>query len=76
MNDRRYRSYVHISRTLRSDLFNAFEQVLLDVDQLEANIDAVLQGLIAGGRIHPTIAADLRKGIWRCGPRTTAAVAA
>ena len=91
MNDRRYKTYLQVSRTLRSDLFNAFEQeVLLDaaeglllmrapdpdeLGELEANIDAVLLRLIAVGRVHPTTAGDLRERIWECGP-DTASVAA
>ena len=84
MNDRRYKSYVHISRVLRSDVFSAPERaVLLDaaeglllmrssdsfeIGELEANVDATLNDLIAARRIHAKTAAKWRKRIAECGP--------
>ena len=84
MNDRRYKSYVHISRVLRSDVFSAPERaVLLDaaeglllmrssdlfeIGELEANVDATLNDLIAARRIHAKTAAEWRKRIAECGP--------
>jgi hypothetical protein len=92
MNGRRYKSYVHVSRVLRSDLFNAFErEVLLDaaeglllmrspepveIGELEANVDATLDGLIAARRIHATTAAELRERICECGPESATLIAA
>jgi hypothetical protein len=84
MNDRRYKSYVHISRVLRSDLFSPSERaVLLDaaeglllmrssdsfeIGELEANVDATLNDLIAGRRIDAKTAAEWRERIAECGP--------
>lgn len=84
MNDRRYKSYLYVSRGLRSDLFNEAERaVLLDaaeglllmrssdsfeIGELEANVDATLNDLIAARRIHATTAAEWRKRIAECGP--------
>ena len=75
-----------MSRMLRSDLFNAFErEVLLDaaegllltrspdsaeIGELEANVDATLDGLVGGRRIHGTTAAELRERITECGPES------
>jgi hypothetical protein len=92
MNDRRYKSYVHISRVLRSDLFSPSERaVLLDaaeglllmrssdsseIGELEANVDATLNDLIAARRIHATTAAEWRKFIAVCGPEGSPLIAA
>jgi hypothetical protein len=92
MNDRRYRSYLHVSRVFSSDLFNALErEVLLDaaeglllmssphsseMSELEGKVDAALEGLIAAGRIHAAAAAELRVRISECGPPRVTLVAA
>jgi hypothetical protein len=92
MNDRRYKSYLYVSRVLRSDLFNAAERaVLLDaaeglllmrssdsfeIGELEANVDATLNDLIAARRIHATTAAEWRKFIAECGPEGSPLIAA
>jgi hypothetical protein len=92
MNDRRYKSYVEVSRLLRSDLFDPGERaVLLDaaeglllmrspdspeLGELEANVDATLEGLIADGRVKAKTAAQLRERIGACGPGSATAMAA
>jgi hypothetical protein len=92
VNDRRYKSYVHISQVLRSDLCSPAEQaVLLDaaeglllmrssdsfeIGELEANVDATLSDLIAARRIHATTAAEWRKRIAECGPEGAPLIAA
>lgn len=91
MNDRRYKSYVHISRVLRSDLVDTRERaVLLDaaeglllmrspdsaeVDELEANVATTLDRLIAARQIPARTAADWRKRIGECGPQDAALIA-
>jgi hypothetical protein len=92
MNDRRYRSYLHVTRVVSSDLFNALErEALLDaaeglllmssphsseLSELERKVDAALEGLIAGGRIHAGRATELRERISECGPPGVTLVAA
>jgi hypothetical protein len=92
VNDRRYKSYVHISRVLRSDLRSPAERaVLLDaaeglllmrssdsfeIGELEANVDATLNDLIAARQIHATTAAEWRKRIAECGPEGAPLIAA
>ena len=92
MNDRRYKSYVYISRVLRSDLFSPPErEVLLDaaeglllmrssdlfeIGELEANVDAALDDLVAARRIHATTAAEWKKRIAECGPEGAPRIAA
>ena len=84
MNDRRYKSYVYVTRVLHSELFSAPERaVLLDaaeglllmrssdsfeIGELQANVDATLNDLIAARRIHAKTAAEWRKRIAECGP--------
>jgi hypothetical protein len=92
MNDRRYQSYVHVSRLLRSDLSSQPERaVLLDaaeglllmrsddsfeIGELKANVDATLNDLIAARQIHARTAAEWRKRIADCGPAGTPLIAA
>ena len=84
MNDERYKSYLFISRVLRSDLFNALErEVLTDaaegllltrdagaaqIEDLELNTKAALGGMAAARRIHGTTAAEIFERIRDCGP--------
>jgi hypothetical protein len=84
MNDERYKSYLFISRVLRSDLFNALEQEVLtdaaeglllarelesgEIQNLELNARAALDGMAAARRIHRTTAAELFERIRDCGP--------
>jgi hypothetical protein len=91
MNDQRYKSYLFISRVLRSDLFDALErEVLTDaaeglllarepdssqVEDLELNAKAALDGMIAARRIHGTTAAELFERIRECGPEPVAIAA-
>lgn len=84
MNDQRYKSYLFISRVLRSDLFTALErEVLTDaaegllltserdstqIEQLELNARTALDGMAAARRIHGTTAAEIFERIRECGP--------
>jgi hypothetical protein len=92
VNDRRYKSYVYISRVLRSDLpspperavlLDAAEGLLLmrssdsfEIGELEANVDAALNDLIAARRIHAKAAAEWRRRIAECGPDGATLIAA
>jgi hypothetical protein len=92
MNDRRYKSYVYVSRLLRSELFSTRErEVLLDaaeglllmrtpgspeLNELEANVDATLEGLVTAGRVKAKTAARLRARLGACGPGSARPVAA
>jgi hypothetical protein len=84
MNDQRYKSYLFISRVLKSDLFSALErEVLTDaaegllltrepdsahIEGLELNAKAALDGMSAARRIHGTTAAEIFERIRDCGP--------
>ena len=92
MNSHRYRNYRYVSQLLASDLFNAFERDILgdaaeglllmrspdsfDLGELEATVDAVLGGLVAGKRVEAGTAAALRERIRECGPHEATVVAA
>jgi len=89
MTDERYKSYLFISQVLRSDLFNALERdVMTDaaegllltrepaqVEELELNAKAALDGMAAAGRIHGTTAAEIFERIRDCGPEPMALAA-
>jgi hypothetical protein len=91
MNDQRYKSYLFISRVLKSDLFDALErEVLTDaaeglllarepdsgqIEDLELNAKAALDGMTAARRIHGTTAAELFERIRECGPEPVAIAA-
>lgn len=91
MTGGRYKSYLFISRVLRSDLFNALErEVMTDaaegllltsepdseqIEQLELNAKAALDGMAAAGRIHGTTAAEIFQRIRDCGPEPLALAA-
>lgn len=91
MNGQRYRSYLFISRVLRSDLFTALErEVLTDaaegllltreadwaqIEDLELNAKAALDGMAAARRIHGTTAAEIFERIRDCGPEPVAIAA-
>jgi hypothetical protein len=91
MNDQRYKSYLFISRVLKSDLFDALErEVLTDaaeglllarepdsgqIEDLELNARAALDGMTAARRIHGTTAAELFERIRECGPEPVAIAA-
>ena len=91
MTGRRYKSYVFISRVLRSDLFTSLErEVLTDaaegllltsepdsaqISELEHNARAALGGMTAARRIHGTTAAEIFERIRDCGPERVATAA-
>jgi hypothetical protein len=84
MDERRYKSYLFISRVFDSDIFNLLERDVLrdaaegllltrspdspEIAELEQNVDAALAGMRATRRIHATTAAELRERITDCGP--------
>jgi len=92
MTDRRYKSYVYVSRVLCSDFFSARErEVLLDaaeglllmrapepveISELESNIDLTLGDLVADRRIQERTAAELRERMHECGPDVATLIAA
>ena len=85
MNVDRYRSYLFISQVFRSDLFNSLERDVLadaaeglllaqdptspEIEELELNVEAALDGMTVGGRIRAATATELRERIHECGPR-------
>jgi hypothetical protein len=91
MDHRRYRSYVFVARVFASDVFTALERdVLLDaaeglllarsldtpeVEELAENVEAALEGLVAGRRIQSRTAVELRERIADCGPQRVALAA-
>jgi transposase len=84
MNDRRYKNYQSVARSLSSELFDAPERGLLrdaaegmllmrsadskELDELTANVDAVLASMINEHRIDARTAGRLRTRIGKCGP--------
>jgi hypothetical protein len=92
VDDRRYKSYLFISRVFESDIFNALErEVLIDaaegmllmrspdpqeIEELELNVSAALEGMTASRRIHETTAAELKDRIRDCGPSPVPLIAA
>ena len=84
MNERRYRSYVHVTRLLRSDLFGELDRDILqdaaegmllarsreegETEELSTKASTVLAELVLLGRVNASTALEVQSSIHACGP--------